>query len=145
MTHSCRWGNTEANRNKFPDRKVASILQELPDLLVYTDEACQTAMEDEGGATITSDMLCAGGQKGKDGCQGFFVNSYAIKCIYVLLGDSGGPLSWNNGQNQEVLIGVVSWGIGCAREGIPGVYAEVSGKMIFYPFVVGIAKHPQNF
>ena len=74
-----------------------------------------------------------------------FVSSYAIKCIYVLLGDSGGPLSWNNGQNQEVLIGVVSWGIGCAREGIPGVYAEVSGKMIFYPFVVGIAKHPQNF
>ena len=62
---------------------------------------------------MTDDMLCAGlMQGGKDACQG----------------DSGGPLvAADPAQNNWLsLIGVVSWGFGCAGEDALGIYAEVS-------------------
>lgn len=48
-------------------------------------------------------MMCAG-LKNNDSCQG----------------DSGGPLIQNN-----IQVGVVSWGYGCGAEGFPGVYARI--------------------
>jgi len=40
-------------------------------------------------------------------------------------GDSGGPLY--DDQN-DVLVGVVSWGLGCAQAGSPGVYSRISNQ-----------------
>lgn len=58
---------------------------------------------------ISSSMICAGyPQGGTDACAG----------------DSGGPLSCGDVQNQ--LDGIVSWGIGCGRPGYPGVYTKVA-------------------
>lgn len=51
-------------------------------------------------------MFCAGYvEGGKDACHG----------------DSGGPIVDKNGQ----LVGIISWGRGCARRNNPGVYARI--------------------
>ncbi|CAF4679131.1 unnamed protein product [Rotaria sp. Silwood1] len=56
-------------------------------------------------------QFCAGvSDGGKDTCQG----------------DSGGPLMMFNGNNQWVLVGVTSSGIGCARAAYSGMYTRVA-------------------
>jgi trypsin len=64
------------------------------------------------GLAMPSDMICAGLQEGgKDSCQG----------------DSGGPLVDDDG----TLVGLVSWGKGCALPNFPGVYANVGNLVEF--------------
>ncbi|XP_037958954.1 trypsin-1 [Teleopsis dalmanni] len=92
------WGNTQNNTESREWLRQA----EVP---IFNQELCSEKYAQFGG--VTERMLCAGYvEGGKDACQG----------------DSGGPLVNKDG----VLIGVVSWGYGCAKPDYPGVYSRVT-------------------
>lgn len=97
------WGTMQERSGVAPTQ-----LQKLGVPIVGNDE-CRKAkgLEDQ---LITDRMLCAGYLNGtKDACSG----------------DSGGPLVWYN-KGVWTQIGIVSWGIGCARANYYGVYTRVS-------------------
>lgn len=96
------WGAVEEGGDGSPVLLEVSV----PTL---TNAECNDLMDGE----ITGGMLCAGvPEGGLDSCQG----------------DSGGPLvTEEDGKMKQ--IGVVSWGIGCARPNSPGVYARVTNYL----------------
>ncbi|XP_038634666.1 transmembrane protease serine 4a isoform X3 [Scyliorhinus canicula] len=89
--------------------KVSTRLQQANVTMIDRDVCNQRQYY---GGRITNRMLCAGYLAGKvDACQG----------------DSGGPLVYH--QMHWQLIGIVSWGSGCARPNRPGVYGDVTAQL----------------
>ncbi len=99
------WGTTSSGGSS------SNNLREV-DVPIVSDTSCQSSY---GSSLEPSVEICAGYPNGgKDSCQG----------------DSGGPLIVSKGSGK-LLVGVVSWGNGCARAGYPGVYAEVGALSSF--------------
>jgi trypsin len=75
---------------------------------IVSDPTCAV---DYGSDFDPATMVCAGYQEGGvDTCQG----------------DSGGPLEAPLSAGGYRLVGITSWGIGCAEPGFPGVYTRVA-------------------
>lgn len=65
---------------------------------------------------VTDTMMCAAlAEGGRDAC----------------FGDSGSAIFAEHGQEERCAVGVVSWGVGCAQKGFPGVYARISSAAPF--------------
>ncbi|KAG9405063.1 hypothetical protein AC1031_004165 [Aphanomyces cochlioides] len=107
------WGVTQE------DGSEPSVLLELG-INTLTNTRCAQLLSPYN---VDSTMLCAGGQSGKDSCQG----------------DSGGPLTVES-SGSEKLVGVVSWGLGCAQANKPGVYSRIStAKDFIQPYLTSRA------
>jgi secreted trypsin-like serine protease len=94
------WGDTTGRVD------YADTLRTAP-VTVLPDTACEKAYPDSAeGTYLRATMMCAGVTGGgRDACQG----------------DSGGPLVV-----AGRLVGLVSWGSGCAEADYPGVYTRLS-------------------
>ncbi|MFD5390750.1 S1 family peptidase [Streptomyces sp. NPDC127074] len=94
------WGDTQGDGSYASALRTASVQ-------VLADTVCERAYPGNAEGDYDSrSMVCAGlPDGGRDACQG----------------DSGGPLV-----ARGRLVGLVSWGSGCAVAGRPGVYTRIS-------------------
>ena len=95
------WGETTEHAATLPDHLRSVVLK------VATKRACGHGNGKIPGGYFTPSMMCAG-NPGRDTCSG----------------DSGGPLVGTS-HGHTVLVGITSFGTGCARAGHPGVYTRV--------------------
>ena len=99
------WGATSEGGRTTPRLMEAYVT-------VQSNEQCEANYRTVlPGVDITDNMWCAGEPEGgKDSCQG----------------DSGGFIGAWLGNGQWVQLGIVSWGVGCARPDLFGVYTRVA-------------------
>jgi len=100
--------------DKGSELVLSNILQEVELTYIDTDDC------DDGHGNrneVKEDMMCLAGED-KDSC----------------IGDSGGPMIRKGLDSySDTLVGIVSWGRGCAEKGVPGVYSRISH---FYDWIL---------
>jgi len=109
MSTTMGWGATSSG---------GSSSNTLLEVDVPIDDSCGNYSNSD----ITNNMVCAGdGNGGEDSCQG----------------DSGGPLIMTNSDGEYELIGIVSWGYGCAEAQYPGVYSKIHSRLNWFFGYIG--------
>ena len=97
------WGQTREGSPREERRLHYADVPTIP------DEECAKAYRKAGVELVRDESICAG-RHGVDTCQG----------------DSGGPMVHRRSGGGWVQVGIVSWGLGCARDGYFGVYTQIS-------------------
>ncbi|CAB0034980.1 unnamed protein product [Trichogramma brassicae] len=111
------WGRTKEGG------MLAGVVQEVTVPVLSLDQCRKMKYR---ANRITENMMCAGNGS-QDSCQGDSGGPLLIEDNgRHEIGDSGGPLVAMRADKKYELIGVVSWGNGCARAGYPGVYTRVT-------------------
>uniref|UniRef100_A0A4W6ECT9 Transmembrane serine protease 4a n=1 Tax=Lates calcarifer TaxID=8187 RepID=A0A4W6ECT9_LATCA len=114
------WGYLEENGKVSPSLQKANIL--------LIDHAVCSGPTVYGNA-VTQRMICAGFMEGKvDACQVTY---------------SGVPW-YTSPRSRWHLLGVVSWGVGCARERRPGVYCNVEEMLNWIHTVIEVQNTDNN-
>jgi trypsin len=104
------WGSTSESGNTVDTLRRASVP-------IVADSTC---VDDYNNAIPPEDvdpatMVCAGYESG------------GVDTCY---GDSGGPLEAPAPTGGYRLVGITSWGQGCAESGFPGVYTRIAGDAL---------------
>jgi secreted trypsin-like serine protease len=97
------WGSTSESGGTQDTLRAATVQ-------VIADSSCDSPLA-YGTDFEPATMLCAG---------------YMSGGVDTCFGDSGGPLEAPLEGGGYRLVGVTSWGDGCARAGLPGVYTRVA-------------------
>ncbi|XP_074920787.1 transmembrane protease serine 9-like [Chelonoidis abingdonii] len=104
------WGDIQTSESLPAPRTLQEVQVPLIDVEMCNDLYSKPITGSPGSRPVKDGMVCAGyPEGGKDSCQG----------------DSGGPLVCSQA-GSWFLIGIVSWGDGCALPYRPGVYTRVS-------------------
>jgi len=96
------------------------IIQNKVDVPLMNSFECQDRMKQALGRDagrnfqLSESEVCAGGEEGKDACDG----------------DGGAPLVCLSKDNRWNVVGIVTWGVDCARKGVPGVYANIANDKV---------------
>jgi secreted trypsin-like serine protease len=96
------WGQTREASLKQERRLHYASVPTIP------DDECAKAYKKAGVDLVKAESICAG-KHGVDTCQG----------------DSGGPMVHRD-KGRWVQVGIVSWRLGCARDGYFGVYTQIA-------------------
>jgi secreted trypsin-like serine protease len=97
------WGQTREGALRQQRRLHYASVPTIP------DDKCAAAYRKAGVTLVRDESICAG-RHGVDTCQG----------------DSGGPMVRRSAAGRWEQVGIVSWGLGCARDGYFGVYTQIS-------------------
>lgn len=100
-----------------------SVLKKV-DLPVVGRQECESALRYQTKLgkffRLHQSAMCAGGERGKDACEG----------------DGGSGLYCQDPESGLTkVVGVVSWGIGCGQKGVPGVYTNLA---VFYQWIESV-------
>ncbi len=105
------WGAEQEGGFGVPKLKELTVQVQDSDTCARNYQAAAHQFPSAGSVAVTGNMFCAGRPEGgADSCQA----------------DSGGFLGAQDQQGHWVQLGIVSWGLGCARPGLFGVYTRVA-------------------